>query len=122
MFPEKAKKLIEERKVYGNYRELKIYDYKVDFFSNDYLGIAKKIGCFRTTQSHSGSTGSRLISGNSVFCEKVERFLANFYNAEASLIFNSGYTRQIWRFYHPFLSGEMLFCMTNLFMLLCEMA
>ena len=95
MFPEKAKKLIEDRKVHGNYRELKIYDYKVDFFSNDYLGIAKKVENLKTTQSHSGSTGSRLISGNSVFCERVEDFLADFYNAESSLIFNSGYTANL---------------------------
>ncbi|MBV7440847.1 pyridoxal phosphate-dependent aminotransferase family protein [Weeksellaceae bacterium TAE3-ERU29] len=95
MFPEKAKKLIEERKTLENYRELKIYDNKVDFFSNDYLGIAKKLNKFKTTQSHSGSTGSRLISGNSVFCEEVENFLADFYNVESSLIFNSGYTANL---------------------------
>ena len=95
MFPEKAKKLIEERKLHGNYRTLKTYNNKIDFFSNDYLGIAKKLDHFSPTQSHSGSTGLRLISGNSTFCEKVENFLANFYNTESSLVFNSGYTANL---------------------------
>ena len=38
-----------------------------------------------------GSTGSRLISGNSALVESVEEELATFYGSEAALIFNSGY-------------------------------
>lgn len=39
----------------------------------------------------SGSTGSRLISGNSKICEKAEDEIAGFFNAESALMFNSGY-------------------------------
>ncbi|MBO9573185.1 MAG: 8-amino-7-oxononanoate synthase, partial [Chitinophagaceae bacterium] len=39
----------------------------------------------------SGSTGSRLISGNYPLIEKVEKDIAEFHDAEAALIFNSGY-------------------------------
>ena len=49
---------INERHESGLYRELSIYPTSsVDFSSNDYLGIAKS--------NSTGSTGSRLISGNS---------------------------------------------------------
>ena len=48
-------KLIE-REQQSKLRGLKIYSDKIDFSSNDYLGIAKV--------NNSGSTGSRLISGN----------------------------------------------------------
>ena len=39
-----------------------------------------------------GSTGSRLLSGNSAYAEEVERFIAYYHNAEAALVFNSGFT------------------------------
>lgn len=85
-------KLIEKlnrRKKEGTYRSLFDFEGSIDFLSNDYLGFAKiennhKVKVF-------GSTGSRLISGNSkeaVACEKV---LANFFQSEAALVFNSGY-------------------------------
>ena len=42
-----------------------------------------------------GATGSRLISGNHKVTEEVEVFLAEYYNAESALIFNSGYNANI---------------------------
>jgi 8-amino-7-oxononanoate synthase len=42
-----------------------------------------------------GSTGSRLISGNSKQAEATEAFLADFHQAEAALIFNSGYDANV---------------------------
>ncbi|RNI29008.1 aminotransferase class I/II-fold pyridoxal phosphate-dependent enzyme [Rufibacter latericius] len=69
----------------------------VDFSSNDYLGlaastvlarrIAEEIGEF---PAH-GSTGSRLLSGNTQNAQKLEEELALFHGAEAALLFNSGY-------------------------------
>ena len=71
----------------------------VDFFSNDYLGLAhtrklddvlsERIKNFEGNLS--GATGSRLLSGNSEFAEDLEKKLALFYGTEAALIFNSGY-------------------------------
>jgi 8-amino-7-oxononanoate synthase len=39
----------------------------------------------------SGATGSRSISGNSAYAEELEKFVADFHQAEAALLFNSGY-------------------------------
>ena len=65
----------------------------VDFYSNDYLGLAKS--SIATSTNHAGSTGSRLISGNSTEAIEAENYLADFYESEAALIFNSGYDANI---------------------------
>ena len=71
----------------------------VDFCSNDYLGFSRllpsKLKSYPFTEDKLGSTGSRLISGNSEFYEKLERKIASFHNAEAGLIFNSGYDANV---------------------------
>lgn len=71
----------------------------VDFCSNDYLGFSRSEVLRERirevekedTDAPIGSTGSRLISGNTRFCEELEERLARFHHAEAGLIFNSGY-------------------------------
>lgn len=90
---------IEERKRKGLFRSLK-YNYpKIDFSSNDYLGFSKKGLIEKKVKelkfTHSGSTGSRLISGNSKFTEELESFIAKFHSAESALIFNSGYDANV---------------------------
>lgn len=79
-------------------RTLKKQNDKVDFCSNDYLGLAKnetfqkEINHEITKNQYShGSTGSRLISGNHPLFEKVENKIAKFHRSEEALIFNSGY-------------------------------
>lgn len=79
-------KRIEE----GTYRSLSSFDGLIDFCSNDYLGLAKVNSEDLLTTSF-GSTGSRLITGNSGIAEECEDFLAKFYTAESGLVFNSGY-------------------------------
>ncbi|MEO7960279.1 MAG: 8-amino-7-oxononanoate synthase [Ginsengibacter sp.] len=86
-------KKLEERKDHNALRMLKVNDGKIDFCSNDYLGIVKN-KLLETHISKSpahGSTGSRLLSGNYPLIEKAEKDIADFHNAEAGLIFNSGY-------------------------------
>ncbi len=92
---------IEERKRKGLFRSLK-YNYpKIDFSSNDYLGfsknglIDKKIKDLIPIAIGTGSTGSRLISGNTKFTEELENSIAKFHSAEAALIFNSGYDANV---------------------------
>ena len=91
----------------------------IDFCSNDYLGFASSeelknaisqeystlskqclIRPSGRTPSPSGegkrnnfngSTGSRLLAGNSEYAEQLESKIALFHNAEAGLIYNSGY-------------------------------
>ena len=69
---------INERHESGLYRELSIYpSSSVDFSSNDYLGIAKS--------NSTGSTGSRLISGNSKKIVDLENTFSKLVGSEASL-------------------------------------
>jgi 8-amino-7-oxononanoate synthase len=72
-------------------RKLKLLSGLSDFSSNDYLGFAKSFVSNHSPEANLGSGGSRLISGNSQQAEQAEDFLAAQLNAQASLIFNSGY-------------------------------
>ena len=90
---------LRQRKDENNFRSLKITSGLVDFYSNDYLGFAcdeklrNKIDeeIKSNKQISLGSTGSRLLSGNSDYAESLEKFIAEFHQAEAALIFNSGF-------------------------------
>ncbi|ANI87850.1 hypothetical protein A9P82_00050 [Arachidicoccus ginsenosidimutans] len=83
---------LEERALAGNKRQLFLVEKGIDFFSNDYLGIAtRNLKNFTETQTVSGSTGSRLLSGNSKDAMDLEKFLADFHQTESALLFNSGY-------------------------------
>ena len=73
----------------GSLRSLSLFR-GIDFWSNDYLGLARE-----THDISGGSTGSRLISGNSDHAEAAERKIAAFFGAEAGLIFNSGYDANV---------------------------
>ncbi len=86
---------LDLRKKEGVYRSLTT-NKGIDFCSNDYLGIVTN-GLIRpdrisqSAASRFGSTGSRLISGNSQLCEDTEKLIAEFHQSEAALLFNSGY-------------------------------
>ena len=82
---DKLNKRIEE----GTLRSLSSFEGYVDFYSNDYLGYSK----WKSTSDISsyGSTGSRLISGTSKEALKAESYLAEFFESDAALVFNSGY-------------------------------
>jgi len=87
---------LAKRKSENAFRELKVTKNLVDFCSNDYLGFASENEVHIHNEFEQfGSTGSRLISGNNNLTLEVEEFLANFYKAEAGLIFNSGYNANI---------------------------
>lgn len=83
---------LNERVSQNALRKLQLPANKIDFCSNDYLGIVKN----NLLSNHynnlpSGSTGSRLLAGNYQFVEELETRMAQFHLAEAALIFNSGY-------------------------------
>ena len=88
---------LEERKANNALRELKTNTNLIDFCSNDYLGFAseKSIHQVENELAQFGATGSRLISGNHQITERIEGYLADFYNSEAALIFNSGYNANL---------------------------
>lgn len=100
---EKILKKLQQRKIAGNYRTLKVFEGLTDFCSNDYLGLARSRllqeavekayhTAAETLHSVNGSTGSRLISGHSLYAEELEAFLAQVFRSESALLFNSGYT------------------------------
>ena len=95
-------KALEERKQQHLLRHLPLPPEGVDFYSNDYLGLAgseslkKQIDTeAKKASNHNGATGSRLLSGNSEYAESVEKKVADFHNAEAALIYPSGYTANL---------------------------
>lgn len=98
-FPKKLSKKLENRIKENAFRKLTQKTGLVDFSSNDYLGFSKEEFISKRASKiwadfgngQNGATGSRLLSGNHQLHEALEAFLANFYHAKSSLIFNSGY-------------------------------
>jgi len=96
---------LDQRRVESSLRTLNLTsaNHSVDFSSNDYLGLAhssKQHGIVESkyrelTQKQSppflGSTGSRLLSGNSAYALSLEKFLAVAHNRPCALLCNSGY-------------------------------
>lgn len=102
-FPASLSQKLEERKASNSLRTLMNADGKIDFFSNDYLGVSEMIFA---SQSSSGSTGSRLISGNTERTEEIEAELAQFFNQDSALFFNSGYDANLGLFSSVPLKGD----------------
>ncbi len=72
----------------------------LDLASNDYLGLSQHpevieagIAALRTWGA--GSTGSRLVTGDTELHQEFERTLAEFVGAPAALVFSSGYTANL---------------------------
>jgi len=92
-------KKLQERQTSGAYRTLKPDNTLADFCSNDYLGFARSAELKQLIDEElarlhpvkNGSTGSRLLSGNSNYTEETENFIASLHGCGAGLIFNSGY-------------------------------
>jgi len=97
-------KQLNKRKEENNLRTLTLPNpNNIDFFSNDYLGLARnqelqnsileeyKLQSNRFKTSRNGSTGSRLLSGHNEYFEEVETQLAHFFCTEKALFFGSGY-------------------------------
>lgn len=93
---------IQDRQSLNALRELKIYDDTLeDFCSNDYLGFARNkelhsinLSSFKSLKLN-GSTGSRLISGNSNLAEDLESYLSDYLKGENATLFNSGYNANL---------------------------
>ena len=101
-FPEGLSRKLNLREQEGMFRVLQTREGLIDFFSNDYLGFASnpnldpESGGEEISPSQwNGSTGSRLISGNSKAHEELEIALSKFFRAESALLFNSGYDANI---------------------------
>ena len=89
----KIRNKLKVRKKKNNLRLLKENSELIDFCSNDYLGFSKTLKV-KASENY-GSTGSRLIRGNSSQYSRIENNMAVFHKAESGLIFNSGYSANI---------------------------
>jgi 8-amino-7-oxononanoate synthase len=87
---------LAQRRSDGSFRELIVRQDYIDFSSNDYLGIARKIPAEDAPANFAhGSTGSRLLTGNSALAMKIEDEIAAFHKGEAAILYNSGYDANI---------------------------
>jgi 8-amino-7-oxononanoate synthase len=99
MLTERLQDKLRQRENEGNLRRLTLPTAQCDFFSNDYLGLAQNEELSHIIEQtyrlllpkKIGATGSRLLSGNSLYAMQLEEKLAQIFRGEASLLFNSGY-------------------------------
>ena len=94
---------LNERKEQNRLRKLTYSNLPIDFCSNDYLGLARskelhssieiEINCLSNFKN--GATGSRLLSGNYLYTEETEQYIAKFHSTSAALLFNSGYDANV---------------------------
>jgi 8-amino-7-oxononanoate synthase len=88
---------LAERAEQDALRRLRLPEGKVDFCSNDYLGVVRNgllEGARHGGDAH-GSGGSRLLAGNYALVEETERVIAAYHEAPAGLIYNSGYDANV---------------------------
>ncbi|NDF60202.1 MAG: pyridoxal phosphate-dependent aminotransferase family protein, partial [Crocinitomicaceae bacterium] len=85
--------LLTKRNEMGSQRSLSLFSDHIDFYSNDYLGLSKL--SLNELPSSYGSTGSRLLSGNSIEAIETETYISDFFGSEKALIFNSGYDANV---------------------------
>jgi 8-amino-7-oxononanoate synthase len=98
-FPKSLQQKLQQREEKNALRQLPIANDLIDFASNDYIGFAKNETIFHETHQYlldknikvNGAAGSRLLSGNHALYNETEDFISKFHQAEAALIFNSGY-------------------------------
>jgi 8-amino-7-oxononanoate synthase len=114
---DKLNQQLNERKASSLYRTLQVNEGLIDFCSNDYLSFARSENIKERVKKYasehpylSGSTGSRRISGNTNFAENLEKELAVFHNAEAGLLFNSGYDANVGLFSSIANKGDTFIC------------
>lgn len=100
MLLERMQALLERRKQQQAFRKAINNQHLIDFSSNDYLSLARnktlqdKIHT-KSTNLPLGSTGSRLLTGHYDLLEKLEEKIADFHQAPAALVFNSGYNANL---------------------------
>ncbi|HEX6893034.1 MAG TPA: aminotransferase class I/II-fold pyridoxal phosphate-dependent enzyme, partial [Chryseolinea sp.] len=94
---------LRERESKQLLRKLTTAEGLIDFTSNDYLGLAASTELFQLIDDtikrqgfrKNGAGGSRLLSGNSDLAEHLEAKLAGIFQAQSTLLFNSGYTANL---------------------------
>ena len=114
--PGKLREKLNKRKDSNSLRKLVIHEDLVDLVSNDYLGFARAEDLYKQSNKFledqqvlkTGSTGSRLLSGNNRLLEVAEEQVAQFHNSESALIFNSGYDANLGFFASVPVRGDLI--------------
>ncbi len=94
-------KELEIRKSQGLFRQLpQVNSTWIDLSSNDYLGLSRhpllaQAAADAAKTYGTGSTGSRLLSGNSPIFAETELKLAQWKNQESALYFSNGYAANL---------------------------
>ncbi|KAI9254270.1 pyridoxal phosphate-dependent transferase, partial [Sporodiniella umbellata] len=100
---DQLKKSLDKRRRISKLRKLVVNpEHAVDFSSNDFLGLSHN-STFREKYLRElsllptilGSTGSRLLDGNSAFSEELEKRISTFHGSERALLFNSGFDANV---------------------------
>jgi 8-amino-7-oxononanoate synthase len=116
-FPKKLLSKLDKRKNENNFRQLSVAGSKsVDFFSNDYLGFSKNKELKKVKEKitkqyklqQEGSTGARLLSGNTKIATACEKQIAKFHHAQSALLFNSGYDANVGLLSSVALRGDLV--------------
>lgn len=99
----KLSRILEKRRQESRLRVLKASPpNSIDFSSNDFLSLATSsklretyLKELQSGPSQLGSTGSRLLDGNSKYAEKLEKDIARFHGGKAGLLTNSGFDANV---------------------------
>lgn len=93
---------LEIRRHKDLYRVLPGERHLADFVSNDYLGLSRSEALYDRIKEalailpkRNGSTGSRLLSGDSKLAAELENKLARIFQSEACLLMQSGYAANL---------------------------
>jgi len=100
---QRLSRLLEKRKAQSRLRTLKSSPPgSVDFSSNDFLSLSTNteyrndyLSLLSKELGSLGSTGSRLLDGNSGYAESLEKEIAAFHGAENGLLTNSGFDANV---------------------------
>lgn len=117
VFPKKLKEKLTRREAQNALRHLPLENSLVDFSSNDYLGFSKNREISEDAKKRlseadivkNGATGSRLLSGNHLMYDDLEKTLLRFHESESALVFNSGYDANIGFFSAVPQRGDIIF-------------
>ena len=109
---------LERRRTHSTLRKLTTYPPdSIDFSSNDFisLGQSSELRAAFLQELHAesnifplGSGGSRLLDGNSLYAENLERDIAAFHGAPAGLLCNSGFDANVGLFSCVPQSGDVV--------------
>ena len=102
MLDKQLEDALVSREARGTRRRLVDPPQGADFSSNDYLGVSRSGAVRRGVVTRVerdrlsiGSTGSRLLDGDSALHTRVEARIARRFCAEAALLFNSGFDANV---------------------------